>query len=70
MDTGIRDSATLNMLKMKIQHAAIDGLQCDGKHHKQFYLEAILHMTGVNLEALAAKMLNETGKAWEKGIAP
>jgi hypothetical protein len=56
-----------NMLKMltpdladKIENALLDGLEADGAHHKQYYLEDIAKMLKVNLSDIK----------FQKGIAP
>lgn len=55
------------MLKMltpdladKIENALLDGLEADGAHHKQYYLEDIAKMLKVNLSDIK----------FQKGIAP
>lgn len=44
---------------------AIEGLFCDGGHHKQWYLEEVLRALGVDL----AVVLMDEGD-WEDGKAP
>lgn len=46
----------------------VEGLQMDGEHHKQWYLEQILTALGVDLD----KAVDEDGRSfyWEPGIAP
>ena len=53
----------------KLQDLAMDGLLTDGGHHKQWYLEQIMEMLGINLDRLAEefKLLD---CEWEPGIAP
>ncbi len=49
-----------------IKELALDALETDGEHHKQWYLEEILKLCGVNVETLR-KTFRSYG---EKGIAP
>lgn len=54
---------------MNIQKAidmAIEGLQTDGAHHKQWYLEEILLALDNNLDELKIKLDID----WEESIAP
>lgn len=48
-----------------LQELAIEGLICDGGHHKQWYLEQIAWGLGLTPEKLKA-----WGNDWESGIAP
>ena len=49
-----------------IKELALDALETDGEHHKQWYLEEILKVCRVNVEELR-KNFRSYG---EKGIAP
>jgi len=54
-------------LKLKaIEELALDALEIDGAHHKQWYLEEILKLCGANVENLR-KNFRTYG---EEGIAP
>jgi len=45
------------------------GLNCDGGHHKQWYLEQILEMLGYNIED-TRKEIEKEGYYAEKGVVP
>jgi len=49
---------------VKIASLCIDGLKTDGTHHKQWFLEQILEVMGVNVENWREKA------EWDKGVAP
>lgn len=50
---------------------ALDGLYVDGSHHKQWYLEQIAVVLGVDIEAEYKKALDdEVYGAWKRGIEP
>jgi hypothetical protein len=53
----------------KIKDLSIDGLLTDGAHHKQWYLEQILTLLGVDLDRLDEE-LESLGGEREPGIAP
>ena len=53
----------------KLQDLAMDGLLTDGGHHKQWYLEQIMEMLGINLDRLAEEFKLYDCE-WEPGIAP
>lgn len=61
-------------LSDKIEDLAVDGLLVDGGHHKQWYLEQILKVLGVDLALLRAKLRtpdqNGDFYEWQDGIAP
>ena len=44
-----------------ISRKAIEGLQTDGAHHKQYYLEEILRMLGHDLGVLREKYNTKPG---------
>jgi len=46
-----------------------DALYTDGEHHKQWYLEKIGDLCGVNIDEWHKDLLT-TGEAWDRGIAP
>ena|SRR3990167_7672900 len=61
-------------IEKEVEELAVDGLLTDGGHHKQWYLEKILKVIGVDLIKLR-KELNTPNKKgdywdWEDGIAP
>jgi len=56
-------------VRKKIEDRTIDGLMTDGGHHKQWCLEQILILLGVDLEMLREK-LNQEDYDWEPGIPP
>ena len=49
----------------KLINLIIEGLQIEGEHHKQWYLEEILRAIGCD----PVKM-REFHDEWEKGVAP
>lgn len=51
-------------LKEKIINLSVEGLCCDGGHHKQYYLEEILKLVTHEHDFIELKDLNE----WEEGI--
>lgn len=54
-------------MKLSMVELIIDGLQTDGGHHKQWYLEQIL------IELVGKKKIKEMKEYygdWEEGIAP
>ena len=53
----------------KIKQLAINGLETDGAHHKQWYLEQILIALDLNLEQLHSEE-QSNDYDWEPGIAP
>jgi len=55
--------------KSEIKQLCIDGLETDGGHHKQWYLEQILIKIGYDLEKVR-KEEQEKGYGWYYGIAP
>jgi len=56
-------------LKEKIKELCIAGLLTDGGHHKQWFLEEILKVIGIDLRKLRLE-LNEKDYDWDKGIPP
>ena len=46
-----------------------DALYTDGAHHKQWYLEEIGRLCGVDVDQWHKDLLI-TGEAWDMGIAP
>jgi len=50
----------------KIKNLVVEGLTTDGEHHKQWYLEQVLIILGVDLEDLRTNGYT----FWDKGIAP
>jgi len=56
-------------LEATILDYAINGLETDGAHHKQWYLEEIIKALGYDL-ATIRKEENAEGYDWEPGIAP
>ena len=54
---------------MKLKRMTVEGLQTDGSHHKQWYLEQILISLDVDLDRLR-RDLKSKGYEWEPGIAP
>jgi len=58
-----------NTTRQKIKDLCIEGLEADGGHHKQWYLERILEELGHDLEELRKKE-QELGYDWEPGTAP
>lgn len=61
-------------MEEKIKQLCIDGLLTDGAHHKQWYLEEILKVLGVDLVKLREELQTPDEKGdyydWEDGIAP
>jgi hypothetical protein len=53
----------------EIKDLCINGLMNDGVDHKQWYLEEILKVLGVNLEELRDELLKEDYD-WEEGTPP
>lgn len=49
----------IKMNKEKIKELCIAGLQTDGGHHKQWYLEEILKACGYNLRKLSIEICTE-----------
>lgn len=49
-------------MQLKVLHLALEGLEVDGEHHKQWYLERIVETLGCK------KLLISLGS--KKGIAP
>jgi hypothetical protein len=73
LESGYRKD-DVDVIMEKIIALATDGLLTDGGHHKQWYLEQILLMAGVDLNKLR-KDLNTPDKNgdwydWDDGMAP
>lgn len=58
-------SATLFDVQECLKDLAVEGLQTDGAHHKQWFLERILEGLGCNLASLRDRSID-----WEDGVAP
>lgn len=60
----ITDPEEVNTILHNISEFVIRGLDCDGEHHKQWYLERIALELGLPLETI------REGLDLRKGIAP
>lgn len=56
-------------LAEKIRELVKEALYTDGAHHKQWYLEEIGKLVGINLDELRVDMAEEYGE-WEPGKPP
>ena len=54
----------------QIKELGVDALFTDGSHHKQWYIEEMLKLLGVDLKELEIEQLREGWPEWEPGIPP
>jgi len=54
----------------KIRELCVEGLNTDGAHHKQWYLEEILKVLGYNPKDLKTEYEIFCDISWEEGIPP
>ena len=54
----------------EVRELGVEALFTDGGHHKQWYIEEMLKLLGVDLQAMRIEQLEEDWCDWEPGIAP
>ena len=54
----------------QVKEFGVEALFTDGGHHKQWYIEEMLKLLGVDLEEMRIEQLREGWLNWEEGIAP
>lgn len=54
----------------EIRDLILAGLNTDGGHHKQWYLEQIGEKLGIDVADLRREAMDKYGYTWDPGIAP
>ena len=57
----------IRKLKLEIRDLVLEALQCDGEHHKQWYLAQVLEAV---MDDHARRIIETIKWTWDEGIAP